>query len=160
EMIEERTSSSFHHLKVAASLFIHAVELFLKGGIAQAGKSVPAIHFLDQLYGQVTKLYPGKAFQFTGSIVDLARRSSQAPHNEFPRYPTNQSGRPWEGHSHFDLVTWFEQASRFLNDFKRLEPLMKERHPRTVGPTLSGESREGQAVFYSCNWRNCATRGC
>jgi HEPN domain-containing protein len=128
EMIEKRANGTFHHAKVAASLLIHSVELFLKGGISQAGKKVPTIHHLDQLYGQFSKLYPGKGFEFSGAIGDLVQPSSQTPHNEFPRYPTDQSGSLWGGNCHFDLVTWFEQASRFLNDFKRLEPLLKQRH--------------------------------
>ncbi|MBI3409332.1 MAG: hypothetical protein HY040_13390 [Planctomycetes bacterium] len=128
EMIEKRLSSSFHHAKVAAYLFLHAVELFLKGGIANAGKTVPSIHPLDKLYGQFRKLYSGKAFEFTGSIDDIAQPSSKTPHNEFPRYPTNHSGQPWEGNCHFDLVKWFDEASRFLEDIKRLEPLIKHKY--------------------------------
>ncbi len=41
EMIERKLADSFHHAKVAASLLEHAVELFLKAGIAQAGKEIP-----------------------------------------------------------------------------------------------------------------------
>src|SRR5262245_34470455 len=72
EMIERRAKSTFHHAKVAASLLIHSVELFLKGGICLAGKKVPTIHILDQLYGQFANLFPGKAFEFTAAIADLA----------------------------------------------------------------------------------------
>jgi HEPN domain-containing protein len=128
EMIEKRANGTFHHVKVAASLLIHSVELFLKGGISQAGKKVPTIHHLNQLYGQFSKLYPGKEFEFSGAIADLVRPSSESPRNEFSRYPTDQSGSLWRGNCHFDIVTWFEQASRFLIDFKQLEPLIKQRH--------------------------------
>jgi HEPN domain-containing protein len=127
-MVEGRANDTFHHMKVAASLLIHSVELFLKGGISQAGKKVPALHHLDQLHGQFSKLYPGKNFEFSAALAQLVQPSRRAPHNEFPRYPTDQSGLPWQGCSHFDLVVWFEQATKFLNDFKRLEPLMKKRY--------------------------------
>jgi HEPN domain-containing protein len=132
-MIEHKLKGTYHHAKVAASLFEHAVELFLKGGIALAGKVVPNHHFLDQLYGQFKNLYPGKKFQFVGSIAEMVAPSALTPHNEFARYPSDQSGKPWQGHPHFDLATWFDQASRFLEDFRRLEPLMKTRYPQVVG---------------------------
>lgn len=129
EMIEEKIESRFHHAKAAVSLFEHAVELFLKAGISQADKKVPVHHRLDQLYGQFKNLYPGNDFEFTGTNADMVRPSLRAPHNEFARYPTDWSGKPWAGHSHIDLVIFFEEASKFLDDFNRLWPLMKNRYP-------------------------------
>ncbi len=129
EMIEKKLDDSFHYAKVAASLLEHAVELFLKGGIAQARKEVPTHHRLQELYRQFNNLYPGKKFQFSASIEDMLTPSERTPANEFARYPTDQSGKPWAGNSHIDLVIWFDQAFKFLDDFKRLEPLLKERYP-------------------------------
>ncbi len=128
EMIEGRMGSSFFHAKAVVSLFERSVEHFLKGGMAQAGKEVPTHHFLDELYKQFKNLYPGKKFEFTGSITEMVQRSNQTPFNEFANYPTDQSGNPWEGSCFIDIVTWFEQASKFVEDFKRLKPLMKERY--------------------------------
>jgi hypothetical protein len=84
-------------------------------------------HRLDQLYAQFKKLYPGKKFGFTASIEQMLTPPAHMPANEFARYPTDQSGKPWAGNADIDLVTWFDQACRFLDDFKRLEPLMKQR---------------------------------
>jgi hypothetical protein len=131
EMIEQRLHDSFHHAKVAASLLEHAVELFLKAGIAQAGKDVPTHHQLDQLHAQFKNLYHGKKFAFTASIEEMLNPPQTTPTNVFARYPTDQSGQPWAGNTHIDLAIWFSQACKFLDDFKRLEPLMKERYPAT-----------------------------
>jgi hypothetical protein len=132
EMLEKRLDDSFHHAKVAASLLEHAVELFVKGGIAQAGKDVPSHHQLDQLYAQFKNLYQGKKFAFMAAIEQMLMPRPHMPANQFARYPTDQAGNPWAGHSDIDLVTWFNQACKFLDDFKRLEPLIKERYPATA----------------------------
>jgi hypothetical protein len=129
EMIERRLGDSYHHAKVAASLLEHGVELFLKAGIAQAGKDVPNHHRLAELYGQFKNLYPGKKFQFVAAIDEMLTPPPHTPHNEFARYPTDQSGKPWLGNTHIDLVIWYDQASKFLKDSQTLEPLMKERYP-------------------------------
>jgi hypothetical protein len=131
EMLEKRLDDSFHHAKVAASLLEHAVELFLKGGIAQAGKDVPTHHRLDQLYAQFRNLYPGKKFEFGASIEQMLTPPAHTPPNVFARYPTDQSGQPWAGYTDIDLVTWFDQACKFLDDFKRMKPLIKERYTAT-----------------------------
>jgi hypothetical protein len=119
-------ASSFPHVKVVVSLFEHAVELFLKGTLAQAGKKVPTHHRLDELYGQVRSLCPGKEFEFTGAIADFVNPSEQTPGNQFARYPTDKSGKPWSSNVYIDVHLWSEQASKFRADFKRLEPLIKE----------------------------------
>jgi len=132
EMIEKKLNVSFHHAKVAVSLFEQGVELFLKAGIAQAGKEVPtAGHPLDKLYKQFKNLYDGKQFEFTGSVEAFVKPSEIFPHNQYARYPTDKAGKPWDarGHSFIDLAKFYEQASLFLEDFNRLWPLMKARYP-------------------------------
>lgn len=138
EMIEEKIDSTFHHAKAAVSLFEQGVELFLKAGIAQAGKQVPTHHDRDQLYGQFKNLYPGKGVEFIGSVEAFVRPSELFPYNEFARYPTDHAGKPWEdrGHSFIDLARFFEQASLFLEDFNRLWPLMQIRYPTATKITL------------------------
>jgi HEPN domain-containing protein len=139
EMIEQKINGSFHHAKVALSLFEQAVELFLKSGIIQAGKKLPtAGHPLDELYKQFKKLYPGNQFEFTGRVDDFVRRSERFPHSQYARYPTDRSGRLWEAqdHSFIDVARYYEQTSLFLEDFNRLWPLMKTRYP--IAPKESG----------------------
>lgn len=43
-MINDALNSSFFHAKVAVGLFSHSLELFLKGGIIQAGGEVFNTH--------------------------------------------------------------------------------------------------------------------
>ena len=130
EMNESRLPDTFHHAVVAAYLFEHAVELFLKGGIAWAGKEPPPRHCLEQLYNQFRNLYPGEEYEFSFSIADMVAPSPRTPYNQFTRYPADRSGKPWEGYTHIDLVIWYEQASKFLDDIDRLRFLIMERHQK------------------------------
>jgi len=120
---------SFYHVQAAHSLFEHSVELFLKAGVAQARKPVPTGHNIGRLYSQFSNLYPGKAYEFEGKILDLARPDPNRPHNEFNRYPADHTGQPWRRNSHYSLDIWLEQLQFFDKDFQRLEPRLKARYP-------------------------------
>ena len=127
-MIETETINSFHHALVADSLMEHAVELFMKAGIAQSGKTVQTHHRLQELYNQFRKLYPGKKFDFTCSIDEFVAPSTRTPENQFARYPIDKAGKRWGGNTHIDLTIYYKEASKLLDDFKRLEPLMIEKY--------------------------------
>lgn len=127
EMVEKRLDDTFHHAKVAVGLMEHAIEVFLKGGIVLAGKEVPTHHHLKQLFGQYKNLFPGKRFDFTCAVTELVEPSKQTPNNQYARYPANKDGKPWEGYTHIDLAIWYLQAEKLLKDFRRLEPLMREK---------------------------------
>ncbi|MBN1929981.1 MAG: HNH endonuclease [Desulfobacterales bacterium] len=129
EMMEGKLENTFHHAKVAVGLMEHAIEIFLKGGIVLAGKEVPKHHHLNQLFGQYKNLYPGKRLCFTCTVNELVEPSKQTPNNQYARYPTNKEGKPWEGYTHIDLAIWYKQAVKLLDDFQRLEPVMKEKYP-------------------------------
>lgn len=139
QMISKTVESSFHHAKVAAFLFEHAVELFLKAAIVQAGRRAPATHRLGQLYKEFKNLYQGQAYSFEGNIDDFAAPDPSTPHGQFSRYPTDPSGKPWPGHRHIDLVIWYKQICAFSEDFQRLEPLIKS-GPSSAGPSSAAFS--------------------
>lgn len=129
QMIKEMLDSSFFHAKVAVALFNQALELFLKGGIVQAGKDVNVSHDLQQLYNHFKNLYPGKKYEFEGDVSNAVRPSPLTPYNEFARYPVDHTGLPWQGNTHIELTTWYKQVCLFINDFERLEVLLKQRYP-------------------------------
>ncbi len=128
-MIQERLASSFHHGKVVVSTFEQALELFLKGAIAQAGQSVPAHHKSTDLLSQYRKLYPGKEFAFSGKIDQAVSQTEAAPRNEYGRYPEDPGGRPLPEHAHIDLSVWYREIRPFKEDFDRLWSLIRARHP-------------------------------
>ncbi len=128
QMVNEKFNSSFHHAQVVVALFNHAVELFLKAGIVQAGHVFGHNHHLQELYNQFKNLYPGKKYEFEGDIVSAVRRSAATPNNQYARYPTDVFGRPWQEYTHIELVTWYKQLCLFVKDFDRLEPLLKQRY--------------------------------
>jgi len=132
EMIQERLDSSFHHAKVAAFTFGHAIELFLKGAIAQAGLTVPIHHKSDVLLAEYRRLYPGEKFEFAGKIDEAVSPTAGAPLSEYARYPQDARGKVWKGHSHIDLSTWYCEVFRFKSDFNRVEPLVKARYPNAT----------------------------
>jgi len=132
-MIQERLASSFHHAKVVVSTFEHALELFLKGAIAQAGQSVPAHHKSTHLLSKYRKLFPGEEFAFSGKIDEAVSETKTAPRNQYARYPEDPGGRPWPGHTHIDLSVWYREIRPFKEDFDRLWPLIRAKHP-TVNP--------------------------
>ena len=80
----ESLSPSFYHALAANFMFTHSVELFLKAGLAQAGKQVQPHHELDELYKQFKNLYPGKKYAFEGKILELIRPDPRRPHSVFP----------------------------------------------------------------------------
>ncbi|MDE2179750.1 MAG: hypothetical protein KGJ40_02735 [candidate division NC10 bacterium] len=129
EMIQGRLSSSFHHAKVAVGTFEHALELFLKGAIAQAHRPVQAHHRATDLLREYRRFYPGKEFEFTDKIDEAVSEQSSAPRNQYARYPVDPKGHPWEGNTHIDLSIWYQELRLFKADFERLEPLIKARYP-------------------------------
>ena len=130
EMIQERLSGSFYDAKVAVATFEHAIELFLKGAIVQAHEPVPPHHRAADLLQEYRRLYPGKEFEFTGKISEAVAEQPTAPRNQYARYPADAKGRPWVGHTHIDLSTWYEEIRPFREDFARLEASIKAKHPR------------------------------
>lgn len=129
EMIAEKVNDTFHHAKVSVSIMEHAMELFIKGSISQSKKDIPMHHHLDQLFAQYKNLYPGERFKFTCAVDELVQSSPQTPHNQYARYPTDLSNRPWRGNTHIDLAIWYVEAFKLLDDFRRLEPLIKAKYP-------------------------------
>jgi HEPN domain-containing protein len=127
-MVNERYVRDYHRALVAVSLFNHSVELFLKAGVIQAGKSITSSHDLEQLYNQYKKLYPGKKYEFEARISEIVAPHKNMPHNEFARYPTDHVGQPWPGYTHIDIAIWYDRLGVFQKDFDRLEPLMKARY--------------------------------
>jgi hypothetical protein len=125
-MVERRRPANYLQCKAAWTLAEHAVELFLKGGIVQAGRAVPTNHNTDQLYNQFRNLYPGKKFEFDAPVADIVRPSDQTPNNEFSRYPTDRSGELWSSNSHFEPCAELRITVELLQDFERMEPLMKQ----------------------------------
>lgn len=129
EMIQERLSSTFHHAKVAVAAFEHAIELFLKGAIAQAREPVPRHHRAPALLGEYRRLYPEDEFAFTGKIDEAVSESASAPRHQYARYPADPKGQPWEGHTHIDLSVWYRELGLFKADFARLEASVKAKYP-------------------------------
>jgi hypothetical protein len=129
EMIQERLSGSFHHAKVAVGTFEHAIELFLKGAIAQAHGPVPAHHRAAELLEEYRRFYPGEDFNFTGKIDEAVSEKPSAPRNQYARYPGDPKGRPWDGYTHIDLSIWYQELRPFKADFDRLEALIKSKYP-------------------------------
>jgi len=127
-MIEEKIDGTFHHCKVMVSLFEHSVELFLKGAIVQAKKEVQSHHRIDEIYQQFIKLYPGKKFEFIGTIKEFGKPMPQAPVNEYSRYPVGRNSQEWIGNTHIDIAIYYQEASKFKDDYTRLKSLIKERY--------------------------------
>ena len=130
EMVRERLEDSFHHAKVAIASFEHAIELFLKGAIAQAGEPVPTHHRAPDLLMAYRRLYPGATFTFTGKIDEATSETAGTLRAQYARYPRDKHGQPWSGHTHIDLSIWYQELSPFKADFERLVPLLKSRYPR------------------------------
>ena len=127
-MIKKDIDDTFHHCKVVVSLFEHSVELFLKGAIVQEKKEVQTHHRIDEIYKQYVNLYPGAKYEFTGKIEEFVRPMPQAPVNEYARYPVMKDGQAWSGNTRIDIVIYYIEASKFMNDYSRLKPLIKERY--------------------------------
>jgi HEPN domain-containing protein len=134
-MINDESESSFHHAKVVVALFDHALELFLKGAIIQANKPIGNTHHLQELYNQFRNLYSGKIFEFEGDITNAVRNATITPYNQYARYPTDLGGKTSQMHTHIELVTWYRQIRRFARDLERLEPLLKQRYPKSLEST-------------------------
>lgn len=122
-----RAPATFHHAKAAATLFEHGLELFLKAALGLVGHPIPRTHKMEQMLGTYRKRYPDKAYAFTGTIDDAVRDSAARPAGQFLRYPEDRNGVPWPGHVHFDLGIWLGETRRFRDDYRRLEPLLRER---------------------------------
>jgi len=91
-MLDKSLDTTFSHAQAAAFLFDHSLEIFLKGGIIQAGRTPTNSHYLGQHYNEFKKLYPGKEFDFEGSVNDVVRMDPSRPHSEYLRYPIDISG--------------------------------------------------------------------
>jgi HEPN domain-containing protein len=122
-----RIPQTYHHAMVAAAAFEHALELFLKSALVLAGKRPKNTHNLETMLARYRTAYPGQAYAFEGRIDDAARRQEARPFAQFLRYPESGDGAPWPGSVHFDLDVWMEQARLFRDDYRRLEPLLREK---------------------------------
>ncbi|MEW6441157.1 MAG: hypothetical protein AB1640_09525 [bacterium] len=129
QMAEERFDRSFHRAKAAVFLFEHALELFFKGAIAQAGGQIQPSHDLAHLYAEFRKKYPGKQFEFHGDIHCAVSKDSGVPQTAFPRYPSDRTGAPWPGHRHIDIAIWCTQVLLFSEDLARIQKYIKSRYP-------------------------------
>jgi|GEM_PF-6769173 hypothetical protein len=131
ELLNDQKLWTFHYTLVAAHIFEHALELFFKGGIIQAGKQPTRTHDNQKLFKEFRKLYPGNNFKLNGYFGGMVSPSDGAkkPSGEFGRYPTDKSGNLWRGNWHFNLINLYEQTCLYKDDFKRLIPLMKKRYP-------------------------------
>jgi HEPN domain-containing protein len=127
---EALTPINYSHSQVAAFLFEHSIELFLKGAIIQAGKKLTNTHYSEQLYNEFKNLYPGKKFTFKGKIEEATKDNPYRPNSEYARYPIDSSKNLWPGNSHIVLEIWLEQVELFERDFEELIPLIKERYPK------------------------------
>jgi len=127
-MIGDSIDGTFHHCKVVVSLFEHSVEIFLKGAIVQAKKEVQTHHRVDEIYKQFINLYPGKKFEFRGRIDEFVKPMPQAPVDQYARYPVTRDGQAWSGNTHIDIAIYYQEASKFKDDYARLKPLIKERY--------------------------------
>ncbi len=82
----------------------------------------------QNVHKQYVNLYPGAKYEFTGKIEEFVRPMPQAPVNEYARYPAMKDGQAWSGNTHIDIVIYYIEASKFMNDYLRLKPLIKERY--------------------------------
>jgi hypothetical protein len=117
------------HVKAAAFLFAHALELFFKAGIIQAGQHLQRGHNLPQLLGTFRKLYPGNQFHFECAVDDVTGHDPAKPFFEFLKYPESGAGAAWKGDVHIEIVEWRRQVTLFAADIRRMWPLMKQRYP-------------------------------
>jgi hypothetical protein len=127
-MKDETLDRTYFNAIVAFDIFNHSLELFLKGGIIQAGGELSNTHNLQCLRDQFINLYPEKEFEFVGDISNATRPDPQTPTNQFSRYPTNLSGQPFHIKTFIGIVTIYRQVLLFSNDYERLWPLMKQRY--------------------------------
>lgn len=134
-MVDKEIDSSFHHAKVAVAQGEHAFELFLKGGIAQAGQRVPATHRLNYLYQRFCSLYTDAEFRC--DVESLAKPREDVPFGQFARYPMDSSGGPWQGHKHIDIAIWYRQLWLLQGDFDRQEPELRQRYTAKTGTQAS-----------------------
>jgi len=118
---------------VAAAAFDHGLELFLKASLVQAGERPAPTHSMAALLARFRSLYPGNAYSFSGKVDEAVRDIPAQPVGQFLRYPVDRQGAPWPGHSHFDLDVWLGQARQLRDDYRRLEPLLKEARRPTRG---------------------------
>ena len=124
-MIRDDVDDSFHHAKVAAALLEHSAELFLKAVLVLHDQPIPKSHASDHLLTRVRSCVPQNELTFAGKIDELVRRQAEAPANQFLRYPSDAADEPWEGHTHFELTLWYQQAKLLRDDFARLERTLK-----------------------------------
>jgi hypothetical protein len=121
---------TYHHARSAKFLCDHALELFLKATELQADKQLTGTHDLGQLYREFIGLCPGERFQFEASIHEMVKQNPERPASEYARYPTAKGAREWPGgHTYQNIGVRIEQYKLLLQDFDRLKPLIKDRHP-------------------------------
>jgi hypothetical protein len=132
-MVASRLTPTFHHAKVAAAAFDHGLELFLKACLVRAGERPARTHSMATILQRFRARYPGDTYAFSGRIDEAVRDLAIQPAGQFLRYPVDRKGVPWPGHSHFDLELWLGQVRAFRDDYRRLEPLVKEARRLTRG---------------------------
>ena len=127
-------TQDFAQAQAASFLFEHALELFFKGAIAQAGLNPQGHHRLEEHHAQFRKLFPGKRFAFEGRIDEAVASDPLRPDSEYSRYPRDKKAQPWQVNTHFDVPLWLAQLQIIRRDFERLLPRIEERYPLSAPP--------------------------
>ena len=92
-ILNQTFPGTYHHCRVGAFCCDHALELFLKATIPQAGRQPTNTHELEQLYNEFRKLYSGKRFEFRARITELVRSNPDRPARTVPRARWASAGR-------------------------------------------------------------------
>ncbi len=122
-------AADYHKGQVTMLLAFHATELFLKGCISAGSPQQPKnLHSLGELLEEFSTLFPALNFEppfgpapvhADPESIAWALKTDATLHQQL-RYPTDTSGKPWQGERGFSAESFLLELEGLRSDFVRI----------------------------------------
>ena len=136
--------ASYQRGCVVLYLTFHASELFLKGAILAKSPNEKLNHDLQGYYKRYNKLYPQKEYRFEipfgteylGFEPELIEqlKKQELPQDQLHKYPTDKSGKKWEGAFAFEPIELLKTIEKLRDDFNAIENMILANHQHHRNP--------------------------
>ena len=133
-MVDGVLAPSWPRAKAAGFLYAHAVELLLKGALAQAGLKVPKTHDLKKLHERYQSVYPGEETALGDDLTTFIAENEKLPFATFLKYPERIGDlqKTWTANLHVDVEQWAIRASRVLERLDGIWAVVMAKYPRDL----------------------------
>lgn len=131
---EDRLPLSFPHARVGQYLFLHALELFLKGVLLYATGGLVSGHDLGELYVRYRAARPDESLRMAGRLEDVLASDIGRPQTQQSRYPSDTQSKKWTVPAIVMIEQCIRDTSLCRTEFDRLSESLLGHEDRSRDP--------------------------